>query len=78
MEWTKRAVYWSHYGIYAYTRKILETLDEIPLGVLEQFEKLEQLRFLENDFKVMTVETSYRQMAVDTYEDLKKMKQNMR
>ena len=78
MQWTTRAVYWSHYGIYAYTRKILETLDEIPIGVLEQFEKLEQLRFLENDFKVMTVETSYRQMAVDTYEDLKKMKQNMR
>ena len=78
MEWTKRAVYWSHYGIYAYTRKILETLDEIPIGVLEQFEKLEQLRFLENDLKVMTVETSYRQMAVDTYEDLKKIKQIMR
>ena len=72
-DWTKNAEYWAHYGIYVYRRQILESLDKLQVGILENTEKLEQLRFLENGLNILTVETKYRQQAVDTIEDFNKL-----
>ena len=70
-EWLQNATFWGHYGIYGYRREVLENLNASPTpGQLEQAEKLEQLRLLEAGHRVDTIETHYRQIAVDAAEDL--------
>jgi len=62
--------YYKHIGVYAYTKKALLEFIKLPIGKLESIEKLEQLRFLENDYKIKMVETNYRGIGIDTPEDL--------
>lgn len=61
-----------HIGIYAYRKKALLDFTSWPHSVLEQTEKLEQLRYLENGVKIKMVETDYNNVAIDTPEDLEK------
>ena len=51
-EWISHAKYYKHVGIYCYTAKALEQLVHLPIGILEQVEKLEQLRMLENHYTI--------------------------
>lgn len=71
--------YYKHIGIYAYTKDFLFTYTNLPKSKLEETEKLEQLRALENGFKIKTIETEFDTIGVDTPDDLKhaewKMKQ---
>lgn len=67
--------YWGHYGIYGYPRRTLLKIGELRPSYLEAGEKLEQLRLLQNGLRVFTFETTHRQLAVDTMEDLKKILQ---
>lgn len=60
----------AHVGIYAFTADFLETFAALPPGALEQEESLEQLRALENGFRIRVVGTNYRGLGVDTPEDL--------
>ncbi len=60
----------AHVGVYAFTDDFLETFASLPPGKLEQEESLEQLRALENGFKIRVVETRYRGFGIDTPEDL--------
>lgn len=60
----------AHVGIYAFTGEFLETFTSLPQGKLEQEEALEQLRALENGFRIRVVESDYRGFGVDTPEDL--------
>ncbi|UCD70643.1 MAG: 3-deoxy-manno-octulosonate cytidylyltransferase [Syntrophobacterales bacterium] len=70
-EWPKRAALWAQYGIYGFRRHVLEEFDaSLPPSQLEQAEKLEQLRFLEAGYSIYTIKTRFRQIAVDTAEDL--------
>jgi len=62
--------YWQHIGVYAYRRNALMRLVKLPSGKLEQAEKLEQLRALENGIPIRMVTTEYNGMGVDTLEDL--------
>lgn len=62
--------YWHHLGIYAYRPAILETLVSLPPARLEQVEKLEQLRALENGIAIQVVPTSFQSVGVDTPEDV--------
>lgn len=62
----------AHVGIYGYTRAVLEKLAALPPSPLEQCEKLEQLRALENGIAIHARETRYRGFGVDTPEDLEK------
>ena len=62
--------YYKHVGIYGYKAQVLTKLTQLPLGVLEQAESLEQLRWLENGFKMMLKETDMETVAVDTPDDL--------
>ena len=64
--------FFQHIGIYAFRREALFKFIQLPMGKLEQIEKLEQLRLLENGIRIKMVETSYQGIGVDTPEDLKK------
>ncbi|MBR5856777.1 MAG: 3-deoxy-manno-octulosonate cytidylyltransferase [Bacteroidales bacterium] len=59
-----------HIGLYGYRSKILEKICAMDAGFLEQTEKLEQLRWLENGLKIKVAETDIETYAVDTPEDL--------
>lgn len=63
---------YKHIGLYVYRRESLLTFTELPQTDLEQIEKLEQLRMLENGMKIKIVETEYESLSVDTQEDLDK------
>ncbi len=59
-----------HWGIYAYRREVLERFVALPAGKLENCEKLEQLRALENDIAIQVLITDLESVGVDTPEDL--------
>lgn len=62
-----------HIGIYAYRTDILEGITQLKQGVLEQAESLEQLRWLENGYRIRVGKTKYESLSVDTPEDLEKL-----
>jgi 3-deoxy-manno-octulosonate cytidylyltransferase (CMP-KDO synthetase) len=62
-------VCFKHIGLYVYRRDFLLSYSDLPVGPLEQAERLEQLRALENGFKIRVVETEYESLGVDTPED---------
>jgi 3-deoxy-manno-octulosonate cytidylyltransferase (CMP-KDO synthetase) len=76
VEWPKRATLWAQYGIYGFRRHVLEDYNaSLSPSELEEAEKLEQLRFLEAGYDIYTFETKFRQIAVDTAEDLAQVRQ---
>lgn len=68
----KRPSYFKHIGLYAYTKDFLFTLRNLPVSSLENAEKLEQLRVLENGYKIKTVETKFDTVGIDRPEDLRR------
>jgi 3-deoxy-manno-octulosonate cytidylyltransferase (CMP-KDO synthetase) len=66
-------VYYKHLGFYAYRMAFLVRFAELPVGRLEDNEKLEQLRVLEHGFKIKMVTTVHDSIEVDTPEDIKKV-----
>jgi 3-deoxy-manno-octulosonate cytidylyltransferase (CMP-KDO synthetase) len=72
-QWLSKADYYKHIGIYAYRTAILEKIVNLPISNLERTESLEQLRWIENGFKIHTEVTEFESIAVDTPEDLKKL-----
>jgi 3-deoxy-manno-octulosonate cytidylyltransferase (CMP-KDO synthetase) len=72
------ARYYKHLGIYAYTRAALEKFRNLPPSSLEQLEKLEQLRFLENGVPIEVVETTQDTIGVDTEEDVHRVEEFFR
>jgi 3-deoxy-manno-octulosonate cytidylyltransferase (CMP-KDO synthetase) len=66
-------VCYKHVGLYVYRRDFLLGYSDLPVGPLEQAERLEQLRALENGFKIRVVETDYESLGVDTPEDWAKV-----
>ena len=73
-DWLLHHTFYKHIGIYGYRTDILEQITQLPLGVLEKAESLEQLRWLENGFKIMTAITDLENIGIDTPEDLEKAK----
>lgn len=66
-------VYYRHIGLYAYRREFILKFASLQPTFLEQAEELEQLRALENGFKIKVIETEYESIGVDTPEDLKEV-----
>ncbi len=64
--------YFLHVGVYAYRKDVLLSFTQWPPSVLEQTERLEQLRYLENGVKIKMAETGYINIAIDTPEDLER------
>jgi 3-deoxy-manno-octulosonate cytidylyltransferase (CMP-KDO synthetase) len=65
--------YFKHIGLYVYQRDFLLAYSALPAGPLETAEHLEQLRALENGFRIRVVETEYESLGVDTPEDLQRV-----
>ncbi len=70
-DWLKQHSYYQHIGIYAYRRKFLLKLTKFSQSNLEKIEDLEQLRVLEQGYKIRCVLTSHNSICVDTPQDLK-------
>jgi len=66
-------VYFKHIGLYVYRRDFLLRYPDLAVGPLERAEKLEQLRAVENGFRIRVVETDYESLGVDTPEDLERV-----
>lgn len=65
--------YYKHIGVYLYPKIVLNQFVRLPQSSLEEVEMLEQLRLLENGFKIKVVETNYDAVGVDTPEDIQKV-----
>ena len=74
----KRAPYYKHIGLYVYRRNFLLGYSDLPVGPLEQAERLEQLRALENGHSIRVVETEYESVGVDTPADLERIRELFR
>ena len=72
-DWIGKFSYHCHVGIYAYRTDVLQKLSRLPEGLLEQAESLEQLRWLENGYRIKTVLTDHATVGIDTPEDLLKI-----
>lgn len=66
-------VHYKHIGLYVYRREFLLAYSGLPVGPLEQAERLEQLRAIENGHRIRVVETEYESLGVDTPEDLERI-----
>jgi 3-deoxy-manno-octulosonate cytidylyltransferase (CMP-KDO synthetase) len=67
---------YKHLGIYAYTKRFLETFRRLPEGKLEAIEKLEQLRAIEFGYQIRVVITEYDSPEVDLPEDIPRLEKN--
>jgi len=67
--------YYKHLGIYAYKKDFLLKYIEMKPTKLELIESLEQLRVLENGFKIKMIETKEKLIGVDTIEDLERVRE---
>jgi 3-deoxy-manno-octulosonate cytidylyltransferase (CMP-KDO synthetase) len=65
-----KKIYWKHIGIYAYRTEVLSQIVKLEESALEKMESLEQLRWLENGYKIKTAETHFESTGIDTPEDL--------
>lgn len=72
-EWLTKFTYYKHIGIYAYRTDILKEITQLPIGLLEQTEALEQLRWIENGYKIKIAITEFESQGIDTPEDLEKI-----
>jgi len=72
------AEYWKHLGLYAYRRKALGHFAALNPSPLEQTERLEQLRLLENGLAIYVAETAVDTVGVDTEEDLRRVEAILR
>lgn len=70
----EKATYYKHIGIYAYRNKALQEITKLPESNLENIEKLEQLRWLENGKIIHAFDTEYNGLGIDTPDDLKRAK----
>ncbi|MDO3626180.1 3-deoxy-manno-octulosonate cytidylyltransferase [Mucilaginibacter sp. BT774] len=71
--WLQHFTYFKHIGIYGYQADILKQITKLPVSPLEKAESLEQLRWVENGYKIKVAETEIETIAIDTPEDLKKL-----
>jgi 3-deoxy-manno-octulosonate cytidylyltransferase (CMP-KDO synthetase) len=74
-EWLASYPFLKHLGIYAYRREVLREVTQLPQGRLEKAESLEQLRWLENGYRIRVGLTDVETVGIDTPEDLKRAEQ---
>lgn len=71
-DWINTGVFYKHIGLYGYRKETLLAIAKLPLSTLEQAESLEQLRWLENGYKIGIGLTDIETVGIDTPEDLQK------
>ncbi|MDN5212184.1 3-deoxy-manno-octulosonate cytidylyltransferase [Fulvivirgaceae bacterium BMA12] len=77
-EWFDKHTFYKHLGIYGYRTDVLIDIADLSVSSLEKSESLEQLRWLENGFKIKIAETNQGILGIDTPEDLEKAKEFMK
>jgi 3-deoxy-manno-octulosonate cytidylyltransferase (CMP-KDO synthetase) len=70
--------YWKHLGLYAFRADFLQRYVALPATALERAEKLEQLRILEHGYKIKVVYGNFRNMEVNTAEELERARAMMK
>ncbi|RYE06861.1 MAG: 3-deoxy-manno-octulosonate cytidylyltransferase, partial [Sphingobacteriaceae bacterium] len=68
--WLQHNNFYKHIGIYGYRADVLQAITRLPVSTLEKAESLEQLRWIENGFRIKVAETDLETLAVDTPQDL--------
>ena len=71
-EWLKKYPFLKHLGIYAYRTEVLKAITRLPQSSLELAESLEQLRWLENGYRIKVGITNVETVGIDTLEDLQR------
>lgn len=70
-DWINLHTYYKHIGLYAYRGDVLKEITQLPQSSLELAESLEQLRWIENGYKIKVGVTEVETIGIDTPEDLK-------
>jgi 3-deoxy-manno-octulosonate cytidylyltransferase (CMP-KDO synthetase) len=70
--------YYKHLGFYGYRKTALDNFVRWPESSLEQSERLEQLRFIENGTRIYVAETPFDTVGIDTEEDVRRVEEIMR
>jgi 3-deoxy-manno-octulosonate cytidylyltransferase (CMP-KDO synthetase) len=76
-QWLDRATFWGHIGVYGFRRSVLDGYNSLREGLLENVERLEQLRLLEAGLEIDTIVSKHRPIGVDTFEDLVRVRAMM-
>jgi len=71
-EWLASYPFLKHIGLYAYRREVLREITQLPQSSLEKAESLEQLRWLQNGYKIKVGLTDIETVGIDTPDDLRK------
>ncbi len=71
-EWVNSHRYFKHIGLYAYKTEVLKKIAALKPSPIEMAESLEQMRWLENGYKIRVEETEFESIGIDTKKDLKK------
>ncbi|MBO5591900.1 MAG: 3-deoxy-manno-octulosonate cytidylyltransferase [Prevotella sp.] len=71
-EWLSHFPFLKHLGLYAYRREVLQEITQLPQSSLEIAESLEQLRWLENGYRIRVGLTDVETVGIDTPEDLQR------
>ena len=74
-EWLQKQTFYKHIGIYAYRVNVLKEITKLPQSSLEIAESLEQLRWLQNGYKIKVGITNVETVGIDTPQDLIKAEQ---
>ena len=71
-EWLENFPFLKHLGLYAYRKDVLAAVTRLPQSSLEKAESLEQLRWLQNGYRIKVGVTNFETVGIDTPEDLKR------
>ena len=71
-EWLSRHTYYKHIGLYAFRAEVMRAVTALPQSALEKAESLEQLRWLENGYKIGVGISEVETIGIDTPEDLER------
>ena len=71
-EWLDHYPFLKHLGLYAYRREVLLAVTRLPQSSLEKAESLEQLRWLQNGYRIRVGITHQETVGIDTPEDLER------
>jgi len=71
-EWLQKHDYYKHICLYGYKLKTLNKITKLPVSPLEKAESLEQLRWIENGYRIKVAHTTFESIGIDTKDDLEK------
>ena len=77
-DWPLRHQYYTHLGMYAYRARVLQAITALPQSSLELAESLEQLRWIENGYRIKVGVSDIETIGIDTPQDLTRAEEHLR